>query len=265
MPPLARRAAEVIIAGMERATTTDPLAALTGALAHLRVHDVSPTLGPDLPMWFMYEAPQVVPLFRHADAGAAANRLTLAEHTGTHVDAPFHFDADGQTMDQVSVDTLLLRPYKKFDLTAHDFQPGVLVDADALRAAADAAGFMLERGDVAILEMGWDKYLPDGGDAREPTWWGANQPGLAEDACAYLVEAGINAVASDTAAADVAARDGEILAGHGHSHAFLPRGILIVEGLKGLAGVPDTGLFLALPLKIQGGTGSPVRVVLLSE
>jgi kynurenine formamidase len=265
MPPLARRAAAVIIAGMERATTTDPLAALTGALAHLRVHDVSPTLGPDLPMWFMYEAPQVEPLFRHAEAGAAANRLTLAEHTGAHVDAPFHFDSDGQTMDQVSVDTLLLRPYKKFDLTAHDFQPGVLVDADALRAAADAAGFTLERGDVAILEMGWDKYLPDGGDAREAAWWGANQPGLAEDACEYLVEAGVNAVASDTAAADVAARDGEILAGHGHSHAFLPRGILIVEGLKGLAGVPATGLFVALPLKIQGGTGSPVRVVLLSE
>src|SRR4051794_14211519 len=240
MPPLARRAAAVIIAGMEPATTTDPLAALTGALAHLRVHDVSPTLGPDLPMWVMYEAPQVEPLFRHADAGAAANRLTLAEHTGTHVDAPFHFDADGQTMDQVSVDTLLLRPYKKFDLTAHDFQPGVLVDADALRAAADAAGFMLERGDVAILEMGWDKYLPDGGDAREPTWWGANQPGLAEDACAYLVEAGINAVASDTAAADVAAPDGEILARPGHSHPLPPPRVPLLASPQGLPRVPGT-------------------------
>jgi len=250
---------------MERATTTDPLATLAGALAHLSVHDVSPTLGPDLPMFFMYEPPAVEPLFRHADAGAAANRLTLAEHTGTHVDAPFHFDVDGQTMDQVAVDTLLLRPYKKFDLTAHDFQPGDLVGADALRDAVDAAGFTVEPGDVAVLEMGWDKYLPDGSEARDPAWWGANQPGLAEDACEYLVQAGVNAVASDTAAADVAARDGEILAGHGHSHAFLPRGILIVEGLKGLAAVPATGLFLALPLKIQGGTGSPVRVVLLSE
>ena len=43
------------------------------------------------------------------------------------------------------------------------------------------------------------------------------------------------------------------------------RGILIVEGLTGLSHGPATGLFLALPLKISGGTGSPLRVVLLSE
>jgi kynurenine formamidase len=52
---------------------------------------------------------------------------------------------------------------------------------------------------------------------------------------------------------------------HGHAGAFLPRGVLIVEGLTGLADVPATGLFLALPLKIAGGTGSPVRVVLLTD
>jgi kynurenine formamidase len=52
---------------------------------------------------------------------------------------------------------------------------------------------------------------------------------------------------------------------YGHVSAFLPRGILIVEGLTGLARVPATGLFLALPLKIAEGTGSPVRVVLLTE
>lgn len=264
-PSLARRIRAAILARMERATSPDRVTALTGLIGGLRVHDVSPVLGPGLPMWFMYEAPQVNPLFRHAEAGAAANSLTIAEHSGTHVDAPFHFDADGKTMDQVSVEQLLLRPYKKFDLSARDFQPGHLVTADDLRAAADEADFALEQGDVAILEMGWDKYLPGGADAREPTWWGSNQPGLAEDACEYLVAAGINAVASDTAAADVAARDGEILSGHGHAFAFLPKGILIVEGLHGLADVPATGLFLALPLKIQGGTGSPVRVVLLSE
>ena len=56
-----------------------------------------------------------------------------------------------------------------------------------------------------------------------------------------------------------------MLGAHGHASAFLPRGILIVEGLMGLSHVPATGLFLALPLKIAGGTGSPLRVVLLSE
>ena len=40
---------------------------------------------------------------------------------------------------------------------------------------------------------------------------------------------------------------------------------MIVEGLKGLAGVPTSGLFLALPLKLAGGTGSPLRVLLLTS
>jgi kynurenine formamidase len=54
---------------------------------------------------------------------------------------------------------------------------------------------------------------------------------LAPEACEYLADVGVAAVASETAACDVAAKDGEIVAGHGHSQYFLPRGILIVEAL----------------------------------
>ena len=96
-------------------------------------------------------------------------------------------------------------------------------------------------------------------------FWGRNEPGLSEDACRYLAEAAVVAVASDTAGCDVPCVDGEIGFGHGHSSWFLPRGILIVEGLRGLDRVAATGLFVALPLKIAGGTGSPLRVLLLDR
>lgn len=247
------------------ASTTDPIAALSQALGSLTVHDVSPVLGPELPMWMMYEQPQVQPLFRHAETGAAANALAIAEHSGTHVDAPFHFDADGATVDEIPADAMLLRPFKKFDLTGNDHQPGELVGLEHLRAAEARAGFELAEGDVAILELGWDRYLPGGPDAKERDWWGSNQPGLSEDACRYLAESKVSTVACDTAACDVAVAGGEMGDAHGHTNYFLPRGILIVEGLNGLAEVPATGLFLALPLKIEGGTGSPVRVLLLTE
>jgi kynurenine formamidase len=250
---------------MQSSTSEDVLGAAARLIGGLTVHDVSPTLGPDTPMWFMYDPPAVTPYWQREDAGSAVNTMTLNEHSGTHIDAPYHFDPEGKTMDEVAPDTLLLRPYKKFDLTALHLQPGDLIDAAALTGAADAAGFAVQPGDVAIIECGWDRHLPDGADARPAGWWGRNQPGLAEDACALLAEAGVVAVASDTAACDVALRDGEVLAGHGHTDAFLPRGILIVEGLTGLADVPATGLLVALPLKIQGGTGSPVRILLLSE
>lgn len=254
-----------MIVAMQSSTSEDVLGAAARLVGGLTVHDVSPTLGPDTPMWFMYDPPQVAPYWSREDAGSAVNTITLNEHSGTHIDAPFHFDPSGKTMDQVAPDTLLLRPYKKFDLTALDLQPGDLIDAAALRDAADAAGFALQPGDVAIIECGWDRHLPGGAGGHEAGWWGRNQPGLAQDACALLADAGVVAVASDTAACDVALRDGDVLAGHGHTDAFLPRGILIVEGLTGLGDVPATGLLVALPLKIQGGTGSPVRVLLLAE
>jgi arylformamidase len=241
------------------------VATLLSALDHLTVLDVSPTIDAQLPMWFMYEQPVITPLVRHDQGGAAVNSISLNEHTGTHIDAPFHFAADGATMAQVPVDALLLRPYCKYDLTADDHQPGDLIGIEHLKAAEARGGFALQPGDVAIIEVGWDRNLPGGPNGRDSSWWGRNQPGLSPEACEYLAEAGVRAVASDTAACDVAAIDAEMSSFHGHVAAFLPRGILIVEGLTGLAAAPATGLILALPLKIADGTGSPVRIVLLAE
>jgi kynurenine formamidase len=237
--------------------TAEAVATLLDALGRFRVHDASPVIGPDMAMFMAYEPPEITRLFSHGERGAAANRIALAEHTGTHVDAPFHFDPDGLTVDRLPADALLLRPFKKLDLSGSDPAPGQLLGADALAAAAEAAGVALEPGDVAIIEMGWDRHAGDG------AWWGRNEPGLDESACRHLVEAGVVAVACDTAGCDVACADGEMSGGDGHAHWFLPRGILIVEGLRGLADVRASGLFVAIPLKIAGGTGSPVRVLLL--
>jgi kynurenine formamidase len=247
-----------VVAG---ATPSSAVTSLVAALGALRVHDASPPIAPDMPIFFLYEGPRIERLFSHAQAGAAANRISLSEHTGTHLDAPFHFDPDGVTVDRLPADVLLLRPYKKFDLSAAAPAPGQRFGAVDLEAAAARAGFVLARGDVAILEMGWDRHLETDGGA----WWGANQPGLDDSACRYLLDAGVVAVASDTAACDVACIDAEITSGPGHSTWFLPRGILIVEALRGLAAVAPTGLIVALPLKIAGGTGSPLRVLLLDE
>jgi kynurenine formamidase len=252
-------ARQAIILIMPDPVAGDVLTQITKLVGDLHVHDASPAIAAGTEMWFMHEGPQVTPVFRHADHGAATNRISLSEHTGTHVDAPFHFDPNGLTIDRVAPDALLLRRYRKLDLSLLALKAGDLVTADALRDAGEMPG----SGEVAIVEFGWDRHLPGGADGREPGWWGRNEPGLDEGACQLLVDAGVAAVASDTAACDVAARDGEVVSGHGHASAFLPNGILIVEGLRGLADVPATGLFLGLPLKIERGTGSPMRVLLL--
>jgi arylformamidase len=249
----------------EPTSAISPELALVAAMREFRVHDASPSIEPGMPIFGGYEGPQITRLFSHADAGSAANWLALAEHTGTHVDAPFHFDPNGDTIDLAAPDAMLLRPYKKFDLSVEAPAPGQLLDVDALHAAAARGGFTLQPGDVAVIEMGWDRHLPTGPLGEADNYWGSNCPGLTEAACRYLAEAGIVAVASDSATCDLPCVDGQTGIGHGHSTWFLPRGIFIVECLQGLAAVAPVGLFVAIPLKIKGGTGSPLRVLLLDR
>jgi kynurenine formamidase len=250
---------------MEASTdTAAAIESLRAALAAFRIHDASPLIEPGMPTFVAHAAPRIEPALTHAEHGAAANLLTLAEHTGSHVDAPFHFDPDGDTVDLLPPDCLFLRPYKKLDLSGAGAAGGQMLGADALRAAAEQARISLEPGDVAIVEFGWDRHWP-GAPGAEPGYWGANEPGLDEEACRYLAETGVAAVASDTAGCDVPCSDGEIGHGPGHSTWFLPRGILVVEGLRRLAEVAPTGLIAALPLPIAGGSGSPLRVLLLDR
>jgi kynurenine formamidase len=244
------------------------LADLKSTVRGLRHHDVSPTYAPDLPLFFPMphiEVRNIAERAPDASVSVAANMWTLSEHSGSHVDAPYHFIRDGYSIDELPVDTLFFRTFKKFNLTPEDPQPGEPVTRDQLVAAGARAGFSLEPGDVAIIEFGWDRYLPGGSAGKDGTWWGLNEPGLTDDACEYLATAGVAAVACDTSACDFSIRDGEMSAGTGHTQWFLPRGILIVEGLTALAGVPAKGIFVALPLKLQKGTGSPLRVMLLTE
>jgi kynurenine formamidase len=249
--------------GSKGTSAKRPEETLLAALAQLQVHDASPTIAPGMPMFVVYDGPEITPVLTHEEIGVAANRVAMSEHTGTHVDAPFHFDPAGLTVDCLAPDALLLRPYKKFDLSGDDPQPGQLLGVDAVRRAEDKAGFVLSAGDIAIVEMGWDRHWPTGTGDHTHSFWGHNMPGLDEAACSYLAGAGVVAVASDTAACDNAVHEGRIGDAHGHSRWFLPRGVLILEGLQGLASVAATGLLVALPLKLAGGSGSPVRVLLL--
>ena len=241
------------------------LAELSAAVRGMRIHDASPALSTGMPGFCLLPDAEVRTLSEHATHGTASKMLEIPDHCGAHVDAPFHFDPAGATIDGVAPDALFLRPFKKLDLTPDDPQPGEPVDVEQLVAAGERDGVALAEGDVAITEFGWDRYLPGGKDERDLAWWGANEPGLTDAACEYLASAGVSAVACDTAACDISLLDGEISAGAGHSRIFLPRGILIVECLRGLAEVGSEGLIAALPLKIDGGTGSPLRVLLLTE
>ena len=253
---------------MATGTPALSLLEIEASVRQLRQHDVSPLYQPQLPVFFPLPTVQVAALSTHAadtEGSVASNVWTMPEHSGSHVDAPYHFCRDGKSIDQLAIDALFFKPFKKFDVTFSDPQPGQPVSLAQLKAAAERSAISLESGDVAIIEFGWDQNLPGGKAGRDASWWGMNEPGLADDACEYLAGAGVAAVACDTSACDFAVVNGEMSAGSGHTRWFLPQGILIVEGLTRLSEVPPTGLFVALPLKLENGTGSPLRVLLLTQ
>jgi arylformamidase len=201
--------------------------------------DISRTLQPSLAVW-----PGDTPFARRTmlamQDGAAVNlsTLTLSAHTGSHVDAPFHVKVDGSTIER-----LPLEPYW-----------GLAQVVTVRKAAGPLSAEDFQHVDLALAPR---LLVRSGGSSSPhdvfPAEFVYPVPALAR----VLARAGIVLYGSDTPSMDHA--ESKELPGH---HALLDAGIAILEGLD-LRAAPD-GVYelAALPLKIAGGDGSPVRAVL---
>jgi arylformamidase len=244
------------------------VSALADALRSATFHDVSPVLDDRLPVFPGHPPVTIDARARtHERDGYFVQELSFGEHVGSHVDAPAHAVAalSGQTIDRYPVERFIA-PYVKYDVSRHAPGPGDLVTRAVLEEIEARDGLELKAGDIAIIQFGWDRHFkPDDDDPDARLWWIRNAPGLAADACEHLVERGVSAVGSDTATCDTSLVDGVITSAIGHTSAFLPAEILIFETLIGLAAAPAHGIFVGLPLRIRGGSGSPIRAVLIEE
>jgi kynurenine formamidase len=214
------------------------------------------------------------------DGGSASNEIIVTGgHVGTHVDALSHVSHDGLMYG--GVDAAAAQTGGRFQQLGADRTPalltrGVLLDvagtqgvdvlpagygvtADDLAAAADRAGVRLRKGDVALVRTGWARHFD-----HADTYLGQADgvPGATTDAGEWLAAAGVVATGADTTAYE------QIPAGVGHRvlpvHRILlvQAGIHIIEHLN-LEAAAAAGLteftFVMAPLRIVGGTGSPVR------
>lgn len=236
------------------------------ALSRLTVVDLSPVLYTNMQQWFTHPDIAVVPDSRNfKQDNYFLQTLVLPEHSGSHVDAPAHVlpDHAGETIDTYPP-TVLWGPAKKLDLSNEPWKPGDLLSLDHFLAKAEEAELTIESGDIVLVQFGWDRYL-DGaeGDHAKARWWGANMPGFSEELCAHLGEVRPAAIGTDTASCDIAVVEGTVVSEFewGHRRDFLPNGIFILEGITNLADVPALFYFVALPLKIRGGSGSPLRAI----
>jgi len=183
--------------------------------------------------------------------------FSTMEHCGTHMDAPAHAVADGRTVDQIPL-ARLHGPGFVLDLAGACAEDPDFDVAPEHVEAFEAEHGRIEPGSVVILRTGWGQFWSvDGGYVvvRDDGW---HWPGLSGDAAHLLVQRGVIGVGIDTVGLD-GGHVAMTLAAHRH---VLGSGAFILENLAGLDLLPARVEELwALPIKVEGGSGGPTRVV----
>ncbi len=199
------------------------------------------------------------------DAGYfyAANNLSTAEHGGTHLDAPVHFAAGAQTTDEIPLERFFGRA------VVVDVTDRAEAEADYQIGVDDLLGWEREHGRIPtdailLLRTGFSRRWPDAVRYLGTAERGAEAvarlrfPGLHPDAARWLVdERPLRAIGIDTASIDYGQSTGF------ETHRLLfERNIPAFENLTNLDRLPAKGAFVvALPMKIAGGSGGPLRAV----
>ena len=253
---LSRRA----MLGAGAAAAALPLAtAPARAAAHGAPVDMTHTLSPSFPTFGGGPGIATEKVFDFASDGYNLLHLTIEEHSGTHIDAPLHFSADGTSVDRIPVENLVC-PLAVIDIAAKaEADPDAQVVPEDVTAWTDANGPIPDGACVAMFS-GWAAKVGTEAFRGADADGGLHFPGFHPDATAMLLETGAAAIAVDTLSLD-----------HGPSadfathYAWLPAGRYGIECLAGLDTMPATGATLVVGApKHEGGTGGPARVIALT-
>jgi len=208
--------------------------------------DLSHTLHRDMARMEFLPCPEFRHLSEQSDTSLQVSEVTFATHIGTHVDAPCHAVADGETIDAYGPDRWLGRAVvHEVDVDATEAIE--VADVDSIEAELDAA-------DGLLLRTGWEDLVEE--DAYQ------DHPYFTDELAAWLVDRDLDWVGIDFLTPD---RPPE-LRPEGFTFpvhtTLLGNDTLIIENLTNLAGlVGETVDVAALPTKLADCDGAPIRVV----
>ncbi len=182
-------------------------------------------------------------------------QVTMNEHNGTHVDAPAHFISDAKpeahvTIDQIPLTRLIGRGVR---IDCRKFKEDDAVSRSFVTEWERSHG-EIQAGDIVLFNFGWSEHWGLRPNSKRYT---ENWPGISMELANYLIEKRITALGVDTLSPDApqALRTAPI------HPVVLENQVLIVENLCNLSELPDFFTFMALPLKIRDGSGSPIRAI----
>lgn len=231
-------------------------AGLADAFARCRLVDLSHRLEEGIPTY-----PTHARYFRNTWVAlgdvARMHQLVLGDHTGTHVDSPCHFPISGPhaavTVDQLRLDALTGRC-----MTISLDPPPAPNEMIPARALTDweKRHEPIRAGDIVLLDFQWGRARwarGEEGFAHLQGW-----PGIGRDAAELLRDRKVRAVGTDCVSLDTGDGGRGELPAH---FTLLAAGVLIIENVANLHELPPVSFFLAFPLPISGGTGSPLRAL----
>jgi len=236
------------------------------AWEHSRIVDLTHSFGSDTIVWPTEQDFKLVVQHAEDTAGGyyyASNRVEMPEHGGTHIDAPIHFSKGKQTLDQIPMERLIGIGVR-IDITEQCRR-----DRDYRVTVWDLERWEAQHGRIPVqaivlLNTGYARFWPNrkdylGTEVRSQE--GVRElhfPGLHPEAAAWLVhERHVKAVGIDTASIDY----GQSMKFETHV-ALLSQNVPVFENLANLYDLPARGFnIIALPIKIAGGTGGPLRII----
>ncbi|MEO0329598.1 MAG: cyclase family protein [Pseudomonadota bacterium] len=255
---LSRRDLFKVGAASAAAATIGTTAAAPVAMAdgHSTVEDMTYEYDETFPTYFGAPGISMEKRFNFKEHGFNLMQLNINEHTGTHIDAPLHFSADGQAVNEVPVENLVV------PLCVIDIRETATRDDDAQVTPGDLKAWISRNGPIpkkACVAMlsGWqehvktDKYRNVGDDEK------MHFPGFHIEATQMLIEeTGAVGMAVDTLSLDHG------ISGDFKTHyAWLPTNRWGIENIANLDKVPEAGATLVVGApKHKGGTGGPARI-----